>query len=114
MSGADFESVFHMFAECGQIRSIRLIPHKAYSFVEFGTEKQAETAKTKRNEKTEKLFLAFVDGIPDDGQNPWKNSVFPPGLNIVPDFVTEKEEEQILNSMDWQIKGHLIISFLWQ
>ena len=46
------------------------------------------------------LYLAFVDK-PPTFEDPWKDREFPPGLKVIPDFISTEEEEVLLNLFNW-------------
>ena len=107
VTGCASSDLLKLFSKHGPVTQIILIPQKSYSFVVFGDELSASKAFHETHGKvgfSDKgpLYLAFVDKTPDF-DDPWRDDSpsLPPGLEIVPDFVSEAEEENILQCFDW-------------
>ena len=109
VTGCSSWELFNIFSKYGPLLQIILIPQKSYSFVVFDTEDCAKIAfdsihgKVGLNDKGP-LYLAFVDQAPKV-DNPWENATLPPGLNIIPDFVTQNEESELLQCFNWDEKS---------
>ena len=106
VTGCASSDLLKLFSKHGPVTQIILIPQKSYSFVVFGDELSASKAFHETHGKvgfSDKgpLYLAFVDKTPDF-DDPWRDSSpsLPPGLEIVPNFVSEAEEENILQCFD--------------
>ena len=88
------------------MEQIILIPKKSYSFVIFLNSEDAKRSYEETHGKTGfsdkgPLYLAFVDK-PPAFEDPWKNREIPPGLKVIPDFVTAEEEETLVNLFNWE------------
>ena len=109
VTGCSSWELFNVFSKYGSMLQIILIPQKSYSFVVFDTEECAKLAfdtvhgKVGLNDKGP-LYLAFVDQAPKV-DNPWENAILPPGLDIIPDFVTPNEESELLQCFNWEEKS---------
>ena len=109
VTGFSSWDLFTIFSKHGSLLQIALIPHKSYSFVVFASEDCANTAFNSIHGKiglSDKgpLYLAFVDQAPKV-ENPWENATLPPGLQVIPDFVTHNEETEILKCFNWEERG---------
>ena len=107
VTGCASSDLLKLFSKHGPVTQIILIPQKSYSFVVFGDELSASKAFHETHGKvgfSDKgpLYLAFVDKAPDF-DDPWGDGSpsLPPGLEIVPNFVSEAEEENILQCFNW-------------
>ena len=109
ITGCSSWELFNIFSKYGSLLQIILIPQKSYSFLVFDTEERAKLAfdsvhgKVGLNDKGP-LYLAFVDQAPKV-DNPWENTILPPGLDIIPDFVTQTEETELLQCFNWEEKS---------
>ena len=63
------------------------------------------------------IYMTFVKDIPEkfcNDQTPsWNSSVFPEGLEIHPNFISEEEELTLLSSLDTQGSSHLKQRQVW-
>jgi len=105
VTGCSSSDLLSLFSKHGPVMQVILIPKKSYSFVIFKEEISAKAAFDEIHAKvgfTDKgpLYLAFVDHAPDY-DDPWKETKLPPGLTVVPNFVTEAEESEILSLFNW-------------
>ena len=83
------------------ISAIDVYPAKSYSCVTFASELHAEKAFKRINGHL--VHLSYVDRPPPALQSPWEDDrPLPPGLTVVEDFVTEEEEWQLLDSIQWE------------
>jgi len=110
VTGCSSSDLLNIFSKFGPITYIFMVPKKSYSFLVFANEASSKAAmdaihgKVGFNEKGP-LYLAFVDK-PPDFKDPWKDHCLPNGLKIVPNFITQEQEKEILQSFDWEEKNH--------
>ena len=105
VTGCSQPDLLNVFTKLGPVLQIVLIPGKSYSFVVFKDSDVAERAyrtvhgKVGLSDKGP-LYLAYVDSAPkvDD---PWRDPQLPDGLHVIPDYVTEMEEKELLDTFDW-------------
>lgn len=60
------------------------------------------------------LYLTYTESVPDLNKNTL-DSILPPGLKVIEDFISEEEENSLLNIIDWTEDGnniHLTLSLL--
>ena len=111
-TGATYEELTEFFENYGSLRNLLLLPDKSYSFIEFSNESSASKAYELVHStlalpsQNNVLYLAYVNKIPEVNINPlnaWNQGkqIWPKGLELVADFVTEQEEKHILNCLDW-------------
>lgn len=110
MTGATYESIIESFSSYGEIEDVTLVPGKSFSFITFSDIKSAKSAFDDSNGQKclsalkNPIYISFVNDIPEKFKqsNNWEHKdELPKGLEIHPDFVTEKEENAIIDSLDW-------------
>ena len=110
MCGVQRSQIVSLFQKFGNIERILMFPGRSFSFISF--EHVSESVKAMnavhgrvlncpsefpRPEVT--FYLSFLASVPDDviiG-----NQVKPPGLVLVEDFVSESEEEELIQALGW-------------
>ncbi|XP_025204268.1 alkylated DNA repair protein alkB homolog 8-like [Melanaphis sacchari] len=104
VNGLRRKDLLQVFYQCGQIERIIMIPYKSYCFISFTKIEEATNALEKINGKFNGLsnehkmfFLIFTVSIPEPIELP---TVSPPGLEIIENFVTEEEENFILEYLN--------------
>ena len=105
VTGCSSSDLLNIFTKYGSINHILMVPKKSYSFLMFSSEASSKAALDAVHGKvgfSDKgpLYLAFVEKSPHF-TDPWKNNCLPSGLVIVPQFVSEHQETEILQSFDW-------------
>lgn len=50
------------------------------------------------------LYLTYTESVPDLNKNTL-DSILPPGLKVIEDFISEEEEKSLLNIIDWTEDG---------
>ena len=111
MTGATYESIIEAFSPFGNIENVTLVPGKSFSFVSFSNEKTAElvynefsgSQKTLSDSKNP-IYMSYISEIPENLQNDEtfeSCDLLPEGLEIIPDFVTEIEEREIVKNFKW-------------
>jgi len=98
-----------VFSKFGPIDRVVMVPKKSYSFLIFAREDSAEVAMATVNGKVGlsdagPLYLAFVASAPPV-EDPWQDVALPEGLRLLPEFVTEEEEEELLATFRWDKTG---------
>lgn len=113
VSGIQQEDVVQLFTKFGVVQKVLMIPGKSYCFVEFKDVSDAETAYSSVNgkQKLDKMdgviYLLFTDSVPRNMCSLTFDKV-PSGLTLIEDFVTETEEQFLLNCINWsQTDEHL-------
>ncbi|XP_063222331.1 alkylated DNA repair protein alkB homolog 8 [Bacillus rossius redtenbacheri] len=91
----------------GAVQAVVMVPGMAYCFVVFadlaGAERAYSALHGRRNPVSPDLpvlYLAYVDSVPGC-DSVCKFDLKPPGLLLYEDFVTDAEEESLLNCVDW-------------
>ena len=109
VSCANYEDFLNVFLPFGDIEDVVLVPNKSYSFVMFVEISSATRAYEALNGEivsslAQGLYLSFVQDIPKGIiRNNWKLcQSFPEGLQVVKHFVSEEEEDNIINGLDWK------------
>lgn len=103
-NGVTREALLSAFSRFGIIHHILMQPRKPYSFVTYSCVKESNEAIAALNghtitvDKDIILYISHVENVPGF-QVP--ASVLPPGLVFVPDFVSEQEEQCLLDCVDW-------------
>ena len=111
-TGATYEELTEFFENYGPLQNLLLLPDKSYSFIEFSNELSASKAYQLVHStlalpsQNNVLYLAYVNKIPEVNINPlnaWNQGqqIWPKGLKLIDDFVTDQEEKHILNCLDW-------------
>ncbi|KAG0722537.1 Alkylated DNA repair protein alkB 8 [Chionoecetes opilio] len=105
-TNADESSLVELITSVGcGLEALTLLPGKQYSFASFTSPEQARAVLAAAHGhlevrgSTSPVYMAFVDKVPMD-PSPIKFR-FPPGLSMLEEFVTPKEELQLLNLVDW-------------
>ncbi|XP_050705600.1 alkylated DNA repair protein alkB homolog 8-like isoform X2 [Eriocheir sinensis] len=105
-TNADESSLVELITSVGcGLEALTLLPGKQYSFASFTTPEQARTVIVAAHGhlavrgSTSPVYMAYVDKVPLD-PSPIKFR-FPPGLSVIEDFVSPKEELQLMNLVDW-------------
>ncbi|XP_013780636.1 alkylated DNA repair protein alkB homolog 8-like isoform X2 [Limulus polyphemus] len=102
--GVQREDLMTIFNEFGPIEDIVMLPEKPYSFVVFQDVQNAEAAMLASirgvflQELNHSFHLSYVDKVPHH-VNPYESGLLPPGLILLEDFLTE-EEENLLMELD--------------
>ncbi|KAJ4432479.1 hypothetical protein ANN_21098 [Periplaneta americana] len=106
-TGLQQEQLLELSLPYGQIDGVLMLPGKSYSFIVFKDETCASKAyaaihgKMKLNSTDSgPLYLAFTEKVPEINHS-WNYDHKPPGLILLEHFVTEEEENSLLNSIDW-------------
>ena len=111
MTGATYESIIEAFSPFGNIENVTLVPGKSFSFVSFFNEKTAELVynefsggQKSLSDSKNPIYMSYITEIPENLQN---DEIFdscdllPEGLEIIPDFITEIEECEIVKNFKW-------------
>ncbi|KAB0798894.1 hypothetical protein PPYR_06774 [Photinus pyralis] len=99
VNGLSEDEIFQHFGEYGPLEKIKMMTGKSCAFISFKTIDGAARAYESINGKLnlaqdgKPLLLSFVQELPENSNC---NNDLPPGLIIIEDFVTEKEEELLL------------------
>ncbi|XP_076340827.1 tRNA (carboxymethyluridine(34)-5-O)-methyltransferase alkbh8 [Tachypleus tridentatus] len=106
--GVQREDLMTLFSEFGPIEAIVMLPGKPYSFVVFQDVRSAEAAMLAsvrdvfQQEFKHSFYLSYVDKVPHH-VNPYESGLLPSGLILLENFLTE-EEEQVLLELDEEIE----------
>lgn len=105
-TNADESSLVELITSVGcGLEALTLLPGKQYSFASFTSPEQARTVLLAAHGhlgvqgSTSPVYMAYVDKVPMD-PSPIKFR-FPPGLSVLEDFVSPKEELLLMNLVDW-------------
>ena len=113
VTGVTHGELIDLFSHFGDIEDVALVPHKSFSFITFANPDSALQAYSKLNGETGdklgksvKIYLAFVESIPNQLVKSCKNwprlfQDLPEGLKVVKNFVSAKEEVDILQRLNW-------------
>ncbi|KAK3099761.1 hypothetical protein FSP39_009216 [Pinctada imbricata] len=107
--GVSHDEISTIFSSHGDMEDIVMLPRKPYCFVCFAREHDAEVAMEKLN-GTElpptdhrgnpvTLYITYVSKVP---QSLSPSNEFPPGLILIPDFVTEDYAGRLLSAIIWE------------
>lgn len=104
-TNADESSLVELITRTGtSLEAIMLIPGKQYSFACFASEDQAKQAFESAHGQMDSpgasspVYMAYVDKVPP---KPAEQLTPPPGLQIVENFISEDEENMLMNLIDW-------------
>ena len=111
MTGATYESIIEAFSSFGNIENVTLVPGKSFSFVSFSNENIAKLVynefsggqKTLSDSKNP-IYMSYISEIPENLQNDGtfeSCDLLPEGLEIIPDFISEIEESEIVKNFKW-------------
>ncbi|KAK8389723.1 hypothetical protein O3P69_009013 [Scylla paramamosain] len=105
-TNADESSLVELITSVGcGLEALTLLPGKQYSFASFTSPEQARTVLMAAHGhlgvqgSISPVYMAYVDKVPMD-PSPIKFR-FPPGLSVLEDFVSPKEELLLMNLVDW-------------
>ncbi|ESO98125.1 hypothetical protein LOTGIDRAFT_143038 [Lottia gigantea] len=103
--GNSQEKIQDLFNPHGTIQDITMVPEKPYCFVCFERQVDAEKAQSILNgfsfmngETEYKLCIFYVSQVPP---SIGPTTALPPGLILIPDFIPETLEQELLESIDW-------------
>ncbi|KAG7166526.1 alkylated DNA repair protein alkB homolog 8-like [Homarus americanus] len=105
-TNADESSLVELITSIGcGLEALTLIPGKQYSFASFSSCDQAQTVLMAAHGQLDvrgsasPVYMSYVDKVPTD-PSPIQFK-FPPGLMVVEDFISAKEEIQLMHLIDW-------------
>ena len=106
VTGCSSSDLLLIFSRHAPVSQIVMVPRKSYSFIIFPdpiSARRAYDAVHGRVGLSDKgpLYLAFVERAPDV-EDEWRDVTLPPGLTIVPEFITEDEETELLSTFNWR------------
>lgn len=114
MCGVDRNQIVGLFQKFGNIERLLMFPERSFSFISFQTVSESLKAmeavhgrvldcpsEFPRPDVT--FYLSFLESVPD--KITIENQVKPAGLVLVEDFVTEAEEEELIQALGWGIDG---------
>ena len=114
MCGVDRNQIVGLFQKFGNIDRLLMFPGRSFSFISFQTVSESVKAmetvhgrvldcpsEFPRPDVT--FYLSFLESVPD--KITIENQVKPAGLVLVEDFVTEAEEEGLIQALGWGIDG---------
>ena len=115
MCGVDRRQIVSLFQKFGNIERLLMFPGRSFSFITFEHVSESVKAMEKvhgrvldfpsefpRPDVT--LYLSFLTNVPDEVTV--ENQVKPDGLVLVNDFVTEAEEEELIQALGWRSDGN--------
>ncbi|KAL9971627.1 hypothetical protein ACROYT_G017818 [Oculina patagonica] len=115
MCGVDRRQIVSLFQKFGNIERLLMFPGRSFSFISF--QKVSESVKAMETVHGRVLdcpsefprpdvtfYLSFLTSVPDDVTT--ENQVKPVGLVLVEDFVTEAEEEELIQALGWGSDGN--------
>lgn len=108
VNGITQEMIFEVFGKYGEIENIVMVPEKSFSFVEFKLLNDAEVAYEKVNgcviwtEVKGPIYLGFVEKLPEFLKETNFNFEKPNGLIVLENFISSKEEDEILAIIGFQ------------
>ncbi|XP_067000692.2 alkylated DNA repair protein alkB homolog 8 isoform X2 [Anabrus simplex] len=107
VTGLQQEQLLDLCLPYGIIENIVMISGKSYCFVVFQDDSSASKAYRALHGKSGllpeipgPLYLAYTEKVPT-AKNIWNDDTRPSGLTIVENFVSELEEEMLLNCVIW-------------
>ncbi|XP_003486535.2 alkylated DNA repair protein alkB homolog 8 isoform X1 [Bombus impatiens] len=80
--------------------------NKSYCFIKFYSVEVATyvhnkiNGNIKINGQSTPLYATFTESVPDLNYCGWSSNL-PPGLKLIENFITEKEEEMLLSTINW-------------
>jgi len=106
VTGVANSDLVRVFAKFGPIERVVMVPKKSYSFLVFTRVESAEAAMAGVHGKVGlseggPLYLAPVTCTPPV-LDPWDQGAPPPGVRVIPDYVSEEEERELLGLLTWQ------------
>ena len=113
MTGATYENVIEAFGPLGAIENVTLVPGKSFCFVSFSSEESAKLVINEfnglksLNSSNNPIYLSFVNEIPDEFKTDelFDSSDLPEGLRIIPEFISEDEESEIIKTLTWDAEN---------
>ena len=113
MCGVDQTQIVNLFERFGKIERIMMLPGRSYSLITFQDADQSRKAVENLQGRVldspsefpkagVAFYLSYLTGVPDD--DTIKSQVLPPGLILVDHFVTETEEETLINALGFSMK----------
>lgn len=103
-TGLSEELVLETVEKYGDVRKLLMLPNKSYCFLECNDVNCAISIVqnmhgiSKLGQNNSVVYMSFFENIPEERNSAWLNPM-PEGLVILNDFVTEKEEIELLNIM---------------
>ncbi|XP_021928885.1 alkylated DNA repair protein alkB homolog 8 isoform X2 [Zootermopsis nevadensis] len=108
VTGLQQEQLLELTLPYGGVDSIIMLPGKSYCFLIFKDVLHASRAYVSIHGKIKltpndsgPLYLAYAERVPEFSHS-WNYYQKPPGLILLEEFVTEDEEESLLNCIDWK------------
>ena len=114
MCGVDISQIVSLFQKFGNIERLLMFPGRSFSFISFQTVSESMKAMETVHGRVldcpsefprpnVTFYLSFLGNVPDDVTI--ENQVKPNGLVLVEDFVTEAEEEELIQALAWGSNG---------
>lgn len=106
-SGLQQEVLIDEVNKISPIEDIIMIPGKSYCFLKFFNLEDsinvftAMHGKSKLGQNGVPLYLSYSVDVPTI-LNPWLESLLPPGLILLTDFINEEEELNLMNCVNWE------------
>ncbi|XP_022795895.1 alkylated DNA repair protein alkB homolog 8-like [Stylophora pistillata] len=115
MCGIDRKLIFNFFQKFGNIERLLMFPGRSFSFITFEHVSESLKAMEKVHGRVldcpsefprpdVRFYLSFLTNLPDDVS--FEKQATPSGLVLVDDFVTEAEEEQLIQVLGWGSEGN--------
>lgn len=106
-SGLQQEVLIDEVNQISPIDDIIMIPGKSYCFLKFFNLEDsinvftAMHGKSKLGQNGVPLYLSYSVDVPIV-KNPWMESLLPPGLLLLNDFINEEEELNLMECVNWE------------
>ncbi|XP_036331330.1 alkylated DNA repair protein alkB homolog 8 [Rhagoletis pomonella] len=104
-TGLTEEAMLYATLQHGSVQQVLMLPNKSYCFLECSNVNEAEQiynnlhGKSNLEQRGGVIYLSFVKSLPAcTEENVWSKPL-PDGLVLLPDFVTESEEEILLKAI---------------
>ncbi|KAK3577072.1 hypothetical protein CHS0354_037097 [Potamilus streckersoni] len=108
-TGVTRDEVFEVFCKYGETDDIMMLPKKPYCFVCYKLVENAEEAyihlngytipATDTRKSSCTFYISFVSKVPESLS---PSNKLPPGLILLPDFISEEYGQRLLDSINWK------------
>ena len=115
MCGVERSQIMSLFQKFGNIERILMFPGRSFSFISFEDVNESVKAMDKVHGRVldcpsefprsdVRFYLSFLASVPDDVTV--ENLDKPAGLILVEEFVSEAEEEELIQALGWDNYGN--------
>ena len=111
MCGVERNHLVNLFGRFGTIKQVLMLPERSYSFVTFDKTMEAKTAFEMIHGRTlaspsefprsgVTFYLSYLIDVPS--KIDYSKEQFPPGLIVTENFVSEQEENELIEALGWK------------